>query len=529
MGSLIEKARCGPWRAWSSDLRRSVRNASFSSAEHVLHPLLWLLATPVYIAYLGRDLFGVWILVQSILGFSQLFGLGLTTATTKYVAKYRGRENSEALQRVIQTTGWIYMMLGAAAAAIVFLASAWIVGHVIHPLPEHSELCVGAVKLLAAGVFVRFFYSIYQSALQGFERHDLAARVGMIVNAITMVVNIALVTQGYSLHAMIGVVVVCTALGGCAMWCILRMKLVPGLSLRPHLDFAIIREVWQFGFFSGLRAIVSNAGQHLELFIVSSMLGATAVGLLGVARRLPLQVHALISNATAFLFPFTGALVERGDKERLRRVYDKASTAVVILVSGLLMPILLFGPDFLALWIDKEFADLAGLALMIYCVRYGLLPMTIVNHHYLLGAGLARLQAAIVTLTTVVTLLAVYVLTPRYGINGAAGAALVAFPVVFFTRIYVEYRIFGRASLMNNTGYYLPILVPLSITALFVHSRSPGYIHVVPILVGMVATAVVAWILSAGVALLLQRLHVLPSVSLFGATHRDRSPDREGA
>jgi len=297
--------------------------------------------------------------------------------------------------------------------------------------------------------------------------------------------------------------------------------------LRPHLDFAIIREVWQFGFFSGLRAIVSNAGQHLELFIVSSMLGATAVGLLGVARRLPLQVHALIANATAFLFPFTGALVERGDKERLRRVYDKASTAVVILVSGLLMPILLFGPDFLALWIDKEFADLAGLALMIYCVRYVLLPMTIVNHHYLLGVGLARLHAMIVTLSTISVLLAIYTLTPRYGINGAAGATLIVVPVVFLTRMYVECRIFGHASLKNNIGYYLPIVVPLGITALIARFGSTGYVRGLPLFLGMVVTAVGAWALAVSIVLLLQRVHVLPVASAREHTGPEHAPELE--
>lgn len=518
MSELLRRTIPG---AMSSDLRRSLRNAGCNSAEQMLHPLLWLIATPIFIAGLGGDLFGVWVLVQSMLGFSQLFGLGLTTAITRFLAKYRGREEPDAFRGIIETTGWMYMILGFVAALLTFLLRDWLVVRVIHPPAEYISACSELVALVSAGILVRFFYSVCQSALQGFERHDLAARVGMYANATMILVNIVLVVGGHGLREMVLVVIACNTLGGIAMWLLLRWNFVPGLSLRPQLDGDVIREVWEFGFFNGVRAVVGNLGNYLELFIVSAVLDSGAVGVLGVARRLPLQVHALVGNAMGFLFPFSGTLFERSDDVRLRRVYDKATTAVVIIVSGLLLPILLFGPDFLALWIDPEFAGVARVALLIYCVRYALLPMTIVNHHYLLGAGLAALQAAIVGIVSGLVLLAVWIMTPRYGIEGAAIATLVDIPAVFLTRLYVERRIFGRASLTHNLGYLFAATVPLMIAGIWWSCRSPDYIAGWVAVLGLMAlTCALAWMISSAMTILLQRLRLLPNVLHLGSRER---------
>ena len=165
-------------RAWLTEIaaaprsavfRSSFRNAAFNVAEHVLHPVLWLLATPIYYASLGGELYGIWLLLQAVIGSAMLLQFGLTDATVKFVATYRARGDLGAVARVIHTTLVSYLALSATTGWILYFAAPFVVRHIFHASAAQFATCLEATRLLAAGIVLRFFHSVWLSALQGFD------------------------------------------------------------------------------------------------------------------------------------------------------------------------------------------------------------------------------------------------------------------------------------------------------------------------------------------------------------------------
>ena len=78
----------------------------------VVTAIIMLLLTPFLIKHLGRNGFGIWILISSILGYYGILDLGITSAIKRYIARYIGQENQRALNETTSTAFIIFCVLG---------------------------------------------------------------------------------------------------------------------------------------------------------------------------------------------------------------------------------------------------------------------------------------------------------------------------------------------------------------------------------------------------------------------------------
>jgi O-antigen/teichoic acid export membrane protein len=81
----------------------------------------WFFLTPFLLAQLGNQLYGLWVLVGSIVAYGSLLDFGIAGAMIKYVAEYRARGEHAQLNRLVATALRIYMTLGLLAIGLALL------------------------------------------------------------------------------------------------------------------------------------------------------------------------------------------------------------------------------------------------------------------------------------------------------------------------------------------------------------------------------------------------------------------------
>lgn len=73
--------------------------------------LLFVL-TPIIVRYLGQSAYGMWATLGSIVGYLGLFNFGMNTATVKYTAEYRARNEQEILNKTISSILVVFILIG---------------------------------------------------------------------------------------------------------------------------------------------------------------------------------------------------------------------------------------------------------------------------------------------------------------------------------------------------------------------------------------------------------------------------------
>jgi O-antigen/teichoic acid export membrane protein len=177
----------------------------------------------------------------------------------------------------------------------------------------------------------------------------------------------------------------------------------------------------------------------------------------------------------------------------------------------MIFPLFLLGDSILAVWLEAEFAEKATLILRIFCVRYALTPMGIVNYNYLLAAGLVKYQALIVGLVAPTTILGMFILIPAYGAVGAATAHLLSLPYMLFSRFLIEKKLFNEVNVRGNLSYFLPVIVPFG-AATFLMLEMPIRISsIFPLVLAIGVLAAVGGGFSLLLGQLCRRLGWMPS------------------
>jgi O-antigen/teichoic acid export membrane protein len=352
--------------------------------------------------------------------------------------------------------------LGALAAALVYFISPFLVNKVFNVQHRNLTLAIASLQIGGVGILVRFIDNVFLAIFQGHERYDLAAKVTAPTNVLTILLSLLCVFIGLGVKEILLVSIVVLAASAVAKALLARRLLISGSALVPFVHRAGLKEILGFGFYSWLQNAVGLLHGNIDRFLIASFIDTSAVTYYTISLQLAMQVHSILARAFSFLFPFSAKASEQQDYHGLRRVYNKATLLLVVFSSGLVLPIFLMGHNILQLWLGNDFALRATSILQVLCVRFALLPLGIVNYHYLLGTGLVRFQTAISVVTASVNIFGMWLLIPQYGAIGAAIGLLFSLPFMVFTRLYIEKKLFNEVNVMGQLSYLLSVIVPFA-------------------------------------------------------------------
>jgi O-antigen/teichoic acid export membrane protein len=131
-----------------------------------------------------------------------------------------------------------------------------------------------------------------------------------------------------------------------------------------------------------------------------------------------------VANITSVVFPFTSELHSMGAHDKVHELYLR-STKILMLVTMPITAILLAVPGpILRYWLGPEYAAQGTMVLKILGAGTLMNALSAVPTVTSLGVGNAWMPAAFAFATSVINLVANFLLIPRYGINGAAFAYL---------------------------------------------------------------------------------------------------------
>jgi len=218
-----------------------------------------------------------------------------------------------------------------------------------------------------------------------------------------------------------------------------------------------------------------------------------------VALKAVQAVHTLLNRSTTFLFPFISKLIAQEDSDRLLRVYNKSTAAIIVVSTSLFLPLYLFGYNILEIWMGAEFAAIAVTVMNIFTIRYALSALGISNHHFLLGSGLVKLQFYTYTISAMLILAGMWFLIPVYGIAGAALGKLMSIPIMVITRTLAEKIIFGSSKIKNTVSFLLLTIFIFLIATIIMGYFSELYMSIFILLPSIALAAAITSLLTYGI------------------------------
>ncbi|MFC1738956.1 oligosaccharide flippase family protein [Planctomycetota bacterium] len=416
-----------------------------------------LFLTPYIIGYLGKTGYGIWVLISSIIGYYGILDLGVTSAITRYVARYAGQKDYKSLNGTINTSLVMFCVIGF----IVVVASFALAGPMSSFFNVSTDQIVKfrqTVWLLGLAVGVGFLGNLFGAVIKAHERFVAANLVIIFITLIRTSLIVLLLSRGFGL-----VGVACSHLLTTIFMIILNFALCKLLFSHFELQLRsarwnILRTLLGFGAATSVASIAGIMRFNLDSFVIGKWINIPAIAVYGVAALLIRFFMQFIGSGTVtVLTPRFSALDGEGDKTQLQKLFLKSLSVAAFLSFGVGTLIIILGRRFIVLWVGAEFLE-AVPVLLVLTVSYSIalaqtpgisLVYALKKHHLFAGACVVEGIANVV--------LSIY-LAPRYGILGVAiGTAAPMLVIKLFVQpIYVS-RIIG-ISLMRYWSQLLPAL-----------------------------------------------------------------------
>lgn len=248
-----------------------------------------------------------------------------------------------------------------------------------------------------------------------------------------------------------------------------NIHLLPALSWFPTARFQEVRGLVGYSSHAFIAQLSSSFAYHMDKFLLAYYLGPASVAYYSVAVGSASKILVLAGVMSAFVFPRAVGLSASAATDALRHLYLRASRFTLLVLAPLLVPAVLLTPMLMRVWLGPQFAEKSTASMQVLIAAYFLAAVSVVPSHIYNGKGNTRISAFYATIGTMMNVSLCLVLIPRFGILGAAVAALVgmAQSVVFMGSLENELGLGwfgGQGKLFGQMG--LLALAQLAVLAI---------------------------------------------------------------
>lgn len=401
-----------------SNRRRMFVNAAANALGFVVQVVVTFHLCPILVHGLGRERFGLWSLVDSILAYLTLLDLGVAASVVRYVARFDAAGDRDRLNRVFSTSLCLFAAAGG-VALVLAVGAAGLIGYFSVP-PNLLGEVRGMMLLLGINLAVGLPCGVFASVLDGLGRFPAKTAVrtaGLLVRGGLMLIVLA---RGGGLAELAVVITVCNLTEHAGM-AVAAWIYLPQLRFSFRLaDRETFHSIRSYSIDAFVAMVAGRVLFQTSALVIGGFLGPAPITPFALANRLVDYAKNALRTATTTLTPIVSAAEARRDHDTIRRVLLDVTRWVLWVVVPVEAGLLLLGHAFLTLWLGAEDAEASYPTLVILSVPLALAMAQSVASRIFYGTGRLRWFTRLVVAEAIANLLLSLLLVGPLGIEGVA-------------------------------------------------------------------------------------------------------------
>lgn len=255
----------------------------------------------------GAELFGVWVLITSIWGLSNVVDLGFGMALIRYISRHS--DDTDELN-IVSSTGFLFysvfglLILGAALliGKMYYLDNPNLVSQSIYTDTLYAHL------LLAAFFYTNYISAFFRAVYEGLGYFIAYSKIAIIYSLSTLGAAVLSFLLGYdftglALFLLISAVIQLLILAFRLFYLRKGLKIVPG-----YFRYSKFRELFTFSISVQGATILGTATDPVLKYIIGNNLSVSYVGYYDIARRFAVASSGLFFAAFRTIYPKAGKL-----------------------------------------------------------------------------------------------------------------------------------------------------------------------------------------------------------------------------
>jgi len=400
---------------------RASLNAVQSLLDYAARLGVGLVVTPLLVSRLGRELFGVWEMLNRLIGYMSAADGRPTEALRLVIATKQAAVDPLEHRRAVGSALVVWLLFSPLLAGLGAVL-VW-VSPVVTKVPPALYT---TVRLASAALLVSLLLgglaSVPESVLRGMNLGYKRMGFQAGLNVIGGVLTAGAIYAGLGLVGVAGAQLVLMGITGVCFWILVKHYVASFGVARPSAQD--VRALLGMSAWIAIGEVVAKVALASDVIILGMVVSpalVTTYVLTGYAGRIALGLHVFTTGAA---MPGLGGVIGRGEYEWAARLRHEIMNLTWLFVTAVGATILLWNRSFLALWVGPE--NYAGFWANLLIVIATAQTALVRTDAYVLDATLQpRLRVGVAAIAGVAIVGASIALTPSLGIVGVCLGVLV--------------------------------------------------------------------------------------------------------
>jgi O-antigen/teichoic acid export membrane protein len=455
--------------------RKVIRNTLFNYLAIVSVTLARFIAMPILVNGLGKDRYGIYATVMSVVGYVGLLDLGIGISLTKFVAEYYARRDLKRLNEMLSTSLLLYIGLGVAGAGVIIGFSDVFVRHLFN-IPASLWAEARYVFWIAAlSLFNGLTIGIFGNLLNGLQRQDIARAITIGNALITYTGSILLIWLGYKLVAFMLFAAVMDVLSFLLqMW--LAKRMLPEVKFFPRFfEKRELAQIVNFSFAMFVNQLAARNMGVLDKLILGIFLPIANVTYYAVGFTLASFAFRIPTAAVLASLPAASELMAQDRLDAVRQLVLRGIKYTGMLAIPLFTVTGVLAPDIVRLWMGEGYA-MSARVLQLLLVGYFWLAVSSSGASVMVGIGKPYINTYYSVGQILLCSCLTVVMVQFFGVVGVAAGSGAAYTLMGLVYMVHSSRIFGipldrivNARIAGKIGL---LLLPGVLLGIY-HHRSP--------------------------------------------------------
>jgi O-antigen/teichoic acid export membrane protein len=342
--------------------KKASLNAVASTAEQIARVIAGFVITPFLVTRLGDEVFGIWQVLQRLIGHASPAGGRPGEALKWTVAHAQHSTDQEWKRRQVGNAVVVWLLflplLAAIGAVVAWFAPVWL--HV--PQDAYATVRLAATILVVDAILFGLFYlpqAVLQGENLGYKRLGLSILMVFIAKSLLALA----VLVGFGLVGMAWATLAGTVLWGVLYVYIARTRVGWFGIAKP--SWAEVRGFLVLNWWFLLWNLVMTVMLTADVVVLGIAAGPKLVTTYTLAKYLPTAITLAVAALIFAIMPGLGGLIGKGDLERAVQVRTETMSLIWLftVISGTL--VLLWERSFLRLWVGAGYYPGAATLLVI--------------------------------------------------------------------------------------------------------------------------------------------------------------------
>jgi O-antigen/teichoic acid export membrane protein len=440
---------------------RIVSQTSLILGGQILSGIVLFVTTPYIALGLGAERYGLYTLLFLFLGYSSALDFGLSFALVKHVAEHDPQTDRTEIDSLVNTATAVYALIAAAFIIALVVGREWIAGSLLHVPEAQARVARISVLLLACSIPFATASTVFNALFRGLLRFEYVSLFSIVNASVYSIAAALFVVAGASIQTLIVLYGVVTAASAVVQWTILR-RILPGFYPRPRLETKRLRQLFGFGSFMAINQVSSLALLQLDRLVIARALSVSMAAYYTIPFNISQRLNMLGAAAATVAFPHSSASIARGELDDFRRQHLQSARVVAWLTLAPTLAVIVMADQILRYWMSPEFALYGTMSLRLLAFGRLWISIASLDAVSIEGSGRPWITALFMGVTGAMNVIGLLLLTPVWGLGGAA--ASVTFSLLVLAALDVWYC--SRIVTRSRPGLWSrSVVVPAIITS----------------------------------------------------------------